>query len=338
MYFDTNESSTHKKAKEKLFDLIVSKRIEIVDQDGNVYEIFKGKDETEFLHIESFVMDYYNQALFSNDKSPCQQHLSDLKKEGMCDAKGYYGAFKELPCEKCVSFNFRKYVKYSSKYASYRPDIAFGYKGEHKVWLEIKNESPCSENKIEFCKKYGITLLEINAADVIGFKDYNGKLMFNKLEEYIHVKTIYEEVEELAMLISNDLNTNEFVPFSTVTNFISDRGYAEQLIKFKRIFDKEVENKFYKVNVEGKDIKKYFGLKKKGTVLVKKEQYDKINELGLLKSNKPAIAEPSTSDRQVICKKCKGKSKAKDLVRVEGKIRNSRQTYEFYHEKCFNEI
>lgn len=345
-YFETNESNSHLKAKEKLFDLIVSKRIEIVDQHGNSYEIFKGKDETEFLHIESFVMDYSNQALFSNEKPPCQQHLNDHNKKGLCEAKGYYGAYKELPCERCVSINFRRHIKNSSIYASYRPDVAFGYQGIHKIWLEIKNENPCSINKIEFCKKNDIVLLEISDTDVLKFKDYNGRLIFNKLEEYIETPNLYKDIDIVLKHIDKKLKVDLFVDYKEVNNmfigmpsmdgFFSARNY----IKFRN----RLEDKFSIISIEGKELKSHFGVRRKTDGIITKAKYNELLKMNCL-SDKATNTEPeiellenTDSTRMVRCASCKEKEHANKLMRVKSREKRGKYLVKYYHEKCFDNI
>lgn len=343
MYFDSNESSSHKKAKEKLFDLIISKRVEILDQNGNKYEIFKGVQEKEFLHIESFIMDYINKAIFSNMESPCIKHLRDFNKKGLCDTNGYYGAFKELPCEKCVKINFGKYLSGSSKYASYRPDVSFGYNGLHKVWLEIKNESPCSKNKIEFCKQNDIILLEISDNDVLKFNDCNGKLIFNKLEEYIHIASIYEDIDEVITYIKAEIKDNKFAFMQEASHKLLKLPFSDGFLQPRNILllQKRIENEFNIISIDNKELEKYFNINKKSKLIISKEEYDKLVELNYINKEETQdgikVIEPSTNSVIVKCFKCKGKDQAKNLVKTEVIHRNNKR-FKYFHEVCLENI
>lgn len=344
MYFDTNESSSHRKAKEKLFDLIIQKRIEVYDQCGNRYEIFNGKYEDEFLHIESFVMDYSNEALFSNHNSPCIKHLESFKKSGYCDKKGYFGAFKELPCERCVTANFRKYVEGSSKFASYRPDVAFGFNGLHKVWLEIKNENPCSENKIKFCKDNDIVLLEISDWDVIKFKDFNGKLVFNKLEEYIEIPNSYKDIVRIIEYIKDELNKYRFIDFKVVLEMLSKSPSTNGILQPRNmmLLLKRIDAEFRTVFMTSKSIMNYFNSDVKCKAIISIKDYEQLKKDNIIQEEairEIKVVEPSTSDRLAKCFKCKGKEHIRNLLKVEVPMkRGDRVSTRYYHNDCFNSI
>lgn len=339
MYFDSNESLSHKKAKEKLFDLIVQKRIEIVDQYDNVYEIFNGRYKDEFLHIESFIMDYSNEAIFSNEKSPCIKHLEDYKKKGLCDAKGYYGGFKELPCERCVIKNFRKHLGSSSKFASYRPDVSFGYNGNHKIWLEIKSGNPCSKNKIDFCKENGIILLEIKDFDVLNFNDYHGQLVFNKLEEYVHIPNVYEDIDNIIHFAHDELNVQKYLMYTEVIGKINEASSSKSSLAPRNILllTERIESELAIVNADRKELMDYFGLIKKCKIIISKLDYEAIKESGYITEEKVdgiQILNASISTKMVRCHNCKGKEQAKNLIKVEEKLRNGKPSLRFYHNEC----
>lgn len=188
-YFNENESYDHMIAKDKLFRLITNKRVKIFDEEGKRYDVFTGERDDEFLHQESFVVDYGDDVLFSSPNSPCKT-LPNFKP--MCDQKGYYGAYENLPCKKCMLANVGDLHK-SSRFGSYRPDISFGYGGKHVIWLEVSHTNPCSFNKINFCMNHNITLLEIDSSVIDDFKDFSGELVFKKLE-YEPVKLDEDEL------------------------------------------------------------------------------------------------------------------------------------------------
>jgi len=339
MYFDTNESKSHLEAKEKLFDLITSKRVKIADQDGNVYDVFSGKHDDEFLHMESFIMNYSSDAIFSNKESPCKKFMEN--KNPGCNMEGYFGAFKELPCEKCIVKNFRKYIEGSSKYASYRPDVSFGYEGKHKIWLEIKNESPCSKNKIEFCKSNGIVLLEIDSTDINGFKSHNGKLLFNRLEEYVHTPSIYEDTENILKFIREKLNEEKFIPYEQVVEKFADAPSNSEFVTARNIikFKERLEKEFNIILIEGSDLKRYFNVKRKQKALISKIEYDKlienkyINEITQSKDG-IKIIEKSDSIKSVRCYKCKQKDEARNFIKTEVTKKDNKKLYRYYHEDC----
>lgn len=335
-YFNTNESKTHLAAKEKLFDLIVSKRIKIVDQYNNEYKIFTGEHEDEFLHVESFIMDYVNKAIFSNSDSPCKKYFDDKpNKKPSCSMEGYYGAFKELPCSGCINSNFRRETNHSSNLASYRPDVSFGYEGIHKVWFEIKNSSPCSKNKIEFCKNNGIVLLEISDSVVNGFKDYNGTLRFHKLEEYVHVPTIYDGLKDINNFIRQYLADSKYVTHQEVSNKffelsgLNSRNFTTRdLIKLQ---DK-IKEEFVTITIDNKVLKDHFGFKKKTSVIITEEENEIVKSKLISESNKKNKVK---SDKPVkrICFKCKVKGNKEEMIMVEGKSAG-KDIIRYFHKDC----
>jgi len=336
-YFNTNESKSHIEAKEKLFDLIVSKRIKVIDQHDNEYEVFTGIHEGEFLHIESFVMDYNSNVIFSNTESPCKKYFDgNKKKKPKCDFNGYYGAFKELPCSTCIHVNFRRETNHSSHLASFRPDVSFGYEGLHKIWFEIKSSNPCSKNKIEFCKNNGIVLLEISDSDVKSFEDYNGTLKFNKLEEYIHVPTIYDGLKEINKYIKQRLTESKYLLHEEVIDkFFEFAGAdskniaARDLIKLQ---DK-VKEEFITIAIDNKILRDHFEIKKKVNVIITKEENELVKGKLISESNKKSKVK---SDKPVkrICFKCKVKGNKEDMIMVDGKSAG-KDVIKFYHKDCF---
>ena len=280
LYFDNNESKKHLQAKEELFDLIVSRRVKVLDQHGVEYKIFNGEHKDEFLHIESFVMDYSDEALFSNYNSPCKKYMTG-NKIPECNMKGYFGAFKEFPCEKCVQVNYGEFMSGGNKFASYRADIACGHQGKHRIWLEIKNTSPCSKGKIEFCKSRGVTLLEIDANDVDGIRDkFNTsivELKFIKLEEYKYEYNFYEELKNLPNHIGKIIEVDGYTTFDEVINFFNlksgERGVSDvrNIVKIQNL----IKERFAVIKECGDGLIAYFNLDKKRSIIVEKNDYDK---------------------------------------------------------------
>lgn len=282
-YLKENESSIHLQAKEKLFDLILSRRVKIYDQYGKEYKIFTGQFENEFLHIESFIMNYENKAIFSSNNPPCNIHL-DKNNDKLCDQAGYYGAFKNLPCRSCIENNLPWAFEKPSEYASFRPDISFGYNGQHKIWLEVKYTSNSKINKIRFCHKNNIILLEIDAEHILNFNSYTGALIFNKLE-YVNEEFDLTDIEDF---VHKSLNENKYVYSQDVKSKIYNKGIIG--IDYWECFTK-ILNKFNLTEIEhySKPVQQYYGLNSSIKILVnnddltkfemiEKEYYDKIYE------------------------------------------------------------
>lgn len=178
-FFNNKESKAHKEAKEKLFDLIIQDKVKILDNYNREYYIYVGFEE-EFLHMESFLINYHNEAIYSNYDLPCVKHLNFNKEEYvlLCDLKGHWGVFETLPCKKCIEINYIG----DKNIIGYTPDIAYGYDGKHQIWLEINHKHKCTKQKIDYCRDNNIILLEINSKDVLDFNETkNNNLIFNNL-------------------------------------------------------------------------------------------------------------------------------------------------------------
>lgn len=274
---DSNEGRNHKEAKDKLFDLIIERKISIIDDYNNTYEIYTGK-ENEFLHIESFIINYTNEAMFSNEDLPCIKYLNFNKEKHnlLCDLKGSCGAFYELPCKRCVSLNLEFY-KYSV--IGYRPDIAYGFNGKHKIWLEIKDKNECSFKKMKFCIDNDIVLLEIEAKDILNYHPkYTKNIVFKNMNHYY-----YEKEDKSLCDLFNEINTN-----------VNNIGYFHSKVLKNKLyeiyFDKyERENAFNNllsssnlIEVESHEVALYREFRNLigidgGNLLVKKDSYDEFN-------------------------------------------------------------
>lgn len=273
-YFNYKESFTHLSAKEKLFELIKSRRVTIKDQFNEEYDIFKGKFNHEFLHLESFVMDYSNRVLFSNYDSPCKE-LKNFTP--LCKQEGYMGAFEELPCAKCILSNFGD-IKKSSRYASFRPDISFGYDGLHKVWLEIKHTHESTYNKLRFCYENDIILLEIDTNVIEEFNDYNGELVFERL--------IYEPVEidlsKYEKFIESNLNEKGYILSVDLKRKINKNLFEYTFNKLARydIYNQLI-NKYNLIEVfdDNRGVMEYFGFKGKKKILIQEKDIPKIERI-----------------------------------------------------------
>lgn len=248
------EGEKHLQAKEKLFQLLMERRVKIKDQHSADYPIFNGKCVDEFLHIESFVMDYNGLSLFSNSNSPCKKYIVDVP---LCDQSGYYGAFRELPCHQCIMNNIDvSLLKGDSEYASYRADISYGYGNKHRVWLEIKDTHGCSEHKIHFCKLHSIDLIEIDAEQIIELDGYNHVLVGQKLEPLYKVDVKISKSESFSKvsslldkdgyIISKDLRDIIYLGSYSMTEYHSNvQAIIEDLnlIELKN-YNKHLQNHF----------------------------------------------------------------------------------------------
>lgn len=185
LFFDHPESDRHLNAKEKLFNLISEKKINITDNFENKHIIFKGENQDEFLHVESFIIrpenekTYVNSAFFSNKDLPCVKYLTFKGNARLlCDQRSSYGAHDNLPCKYCLEMNLSSNEKNKTK-IGYTPDVSFGYDGKHKVWLEILYTHACSDHKIRYCVENNIVLLEISVEEIENLT--GGTLKFNNL-------------------------------------------------------------------------------------------------------------------------------------------------------------
>lgn len=199
IFLKNSEGKKHSEIKSMIYDKLLIGNIKIQDDLGNTYDIFKNKYENEFLHVESFLIKpngektYLKEVMLSNEKLPCVNYLNfaiDTHKM-LCNKKGYFGAIECLPCRKCLEINYHLLEKYlNPHFIGFTPDIAFGYDGEHKIWLEINSTHECSDYKINYCFNNNITLLEIDVnninlekdLDTLCFKNLtrNNVLIFDK--------------------------------------------------------------------------------------------------------------------------------------------------------------
>lgn len=282
MYFDMNESETHLKAKEKLFSLIANKKVRLIDDKRKQIHIYSGAIPTEFLHMESMVVGYGSDALYSNFDSPCKSFIDSP----VCDLKGHFGVIEQLPCQKCILNNVNEEeLRGSSIYASYRPDIAYGINGKHLVWVEIYHKSKSSYSKVYFCRDKGIKLLEVKADDVLNLVEDNDlvvNVLNEKLDEYI-TDSLEDKVAKIINSVKKYISNNGMIPNKDFYKFIDkynlntfDRYYTKRKI-IDTIGLVKLENYTYDVQV-------HLGLKSKihGFILPKRlesieHEIEKIN-------------------------------------------------------------
>ncbi|MEM5009280.1 hypothetical protein WKH57_01035 [Niallia taxi] len=216
------ETKEHLKAKELLFDWIITKQVKIFDNLGNQYDLMNGKNKNEFLHGESLVIDNKNSVIYSSTHGnlPCKRLLSeDREFIPLCDMKGHTGAVFNLPCHKCL-----KTVNGRFHEIKFVPDLSYGYKNSHKIWFEIFKTSGSSFKKMKHCSKNKITLLEIDVEEILRLEKIDGekKIVFNNLNNY------YEQI---------DLKSDSWEEI--ITNYVNqhiDRyGYIEQRILISQI-------------------------------------------------------------------------------------------------------
>ena len=282
IFYSNTESNTHYKAKMQLFDYILQGKIKIKDNHNNTYNIFQGEYDTEFLHIESFIVKpiqcktYINSVMFSNPDLPCVKYFNFNKKEHrlLCDQKSYYGAIENIPCRKCIEINLGNNKDYKNHFIGFTPDIAFGYNGEHKVWLEINYTHPCSDGKINYCKNNNITLLEIDVNDIS--KINNKELIFyNYNLSYIIVKNEFNDQ------IANDIIDyyikgikNKYGMKKEIRDFFIDYySYFNYEDKYLKFLD---DNNFKEYIHYNTFIKSYLGIEISGFphLIVSKELYN----------------------------------------------------------------
>ena len=279
LFFENTESKIHNKAKMRLFDLLLEGKVEIKDNYNNTYNIFQGEYDTEFLHIESFLIKpnkydpYINSAMLSNHELPCMKYLNLNKEEHrlLCNQQGYYGAIENLPCRKCIEINLGNKQEYKY-FVGYTPDISFGYNGEHKIWLEINYTHLCSDHKINYCINNNITLLEINADDI----KYNSEeLYFNNhnLNFYTERERLFNEAVNNYL---NEINDKGYIFRENIKNTFIDYFSNDEYFKFLE------ENNLIKYTKYNNFIKSYLCIKESGFpyLIVNNELYNELLTMG----------------------------------------------------------
>lgn len=193
------ESKEHKSAKKTLYDGLVNNKFIVKDEQGNIYKIFENNKEDEFLHMESVTVNYVNKPLYSSKNSPC---FSMKLENPNCERSGFYGEVGELPCKKCLIDN-----KYENQ-ITFTPDVAWGYEGEYKIWLEVRHTHGSSIHKIDFCQKNNIVLLEIGSDEIL---QGNRELIFENLtsKDIEEVKD-YKQSSIVSYIVGN-INSNGYI-------------------------------------------------------------------------------------------------------------------------------
>ena len=282
LFLENTEGKIHRKAKMKLFDSILQGNIKIIDTYDNTYNIFQGEYDTEFLHIESFLIKpnkngiYVNSAMLSNNELPCIKYLNFNKDEHrlLCNQQGYYGAIENLPCRKCIEINLGDKQEYKY-YVGYTPDIAFGYNGEHKIWLEINYTHPCSDHKINYCINNNIILLEINADDVL--KCNTGELYFNNynLNYFTEKNRIFNETINIYLNEIKDIYCLSRKVKDLFMDFYSFYYFKDEYLKFLE------EHNFKEYVKYNNFIKSYLCIEESGFphLIVTDELYNELLEV-----------------------------------------------------------
>lgn len=274
-----NESKLHLLAKKRLFELIKNKSFVVTDDRGNHYEIMNGTHADEFLHIESPILLGSNNAVYSSEVSPCKHYFDRYKDiTPDCDLRGYYGAIGTLPCNNCLIGNFGRDIMTSgNRVLSFRPDIAYGYNGIHKVWIEIRNTSPSSYRKKQFCHEHGIILLEIKAESVMGYKE-SETLLFKRLEYGDKDKSCKELLDEIKRKLDSKIKARGFIDPKDIKKWY----YEKLLYKQENIDESYVEflndNKLVKYRAKEKAIRHYLDVSNK-TIFIREEDVFNFNDI-----------------------------------------------------------
>ncbi len=231
--FNGYESEIHKNAKHKLFNLIVNHKINIYDNNNIYYNIFPYKYKNEFLHLESFNIGYHsNNPIYSNDYLPCN-NIFNIK-ISPCSFRGGFGVIENLPCNNCLKNSKLKndYKNIDINKIGFRPDIAWGYENEYKVWLEVNYAHSCNDNKILYCANNNIILLEFDAEEINNLSnDYIiGHDMIHK-----HMKKFIINYEDLFNNLLGILNNNLYYE---ANKFKEDLGFKAGNYKYRYLLNK----------------------------------------------------------------------------------------------------
>lgn len=168
------ESEKHLQAKLKLFNLLKENKLTLIDQYNTEYQLYKGK-KGEFLYVEPIIFFRDNKPLLQNKNFPCLVSMAIFNKREfnpLCNFEinnNYVTALEKFPCYECLQNNFNiSLYKILEEMRSHIiiPDIAYGYNGKYKVWIEILHMHKCSDHKRALAKLHKIHLLEISSLDI----------------------------------------------------------------------------------------------------------------------------------------------------------------------------
>lgn len=112
-------------------------------------------------------VNYYEQLLIKNHKLSQQRFLYDSEawKENIIYNPHKDNLFNQETFFRTHPCNFCKYKGVTECILIF--DIAFAHEGKIELALEIKNTSPAKWNKIKFCKENNITLIQIDAKEIV---------------------------------------------------------------------------------------------------------------------------------------------------------------------------
>jgi hypothetical protein len=173
----SNEGGLHYYNKGYLMDWIVNKEVVFQDQKG--YRFYINVDYMEFGSMESYV--YKESGVMEPyDSGQCcdcikaltpeeYDELFDMRFSNEIDERNEWNKnivakdnnhiyYKTHPC------NFCKYKGVVDCILVF--DIAFARKGEIKIAIEVNNTSPVKWNKLDFCQKNDITLIQVEAKEI----------------------------------------------------------------------------------------------------------------------------------------------------------------------------
>jgi len=221
LFLENNEGKIHANAKRKLFKLLIEHKIHLLDDSGYEYIIFPQENPTEFLHMEAFTVNYLNNAIYSDSEMSCFENFNLIHENtySYCNGVPEYRICWELPCRKCIEHSYSS-IK-DIKPIGYTPDIAYGYDNKYKIWIEICNTHPATSNKIEFCIKNNIILLEVSAYD-IELLDSSFLMIINRTSN-----NYWNAVNKISEIESNNKVLKVFEEqFNSILKNIKIKGYS----------------------------------------------------------------------------------------------------------------
>lgn len=283
IFFNNCEGEKHRRAKYDLLNILIEGSITIKDNLGNTYTILN-KKEGEFLHLESFLINYDALPTYSSTELPCKKHLNFNLKDHrlMCNQKGNFGVVEVLPCRKCIELNYCvENFQEIKRLVGFTPDISYGYNNQHIIWFEIKNHSGCSDYKKKFCCINNITLLEINHENI---DRYAKELIFENLS---HQPSQEEMLNKTISNMCFEIEQNRYAPKSIYKNELKSI-YADLSSKNfnKKYQDILNQNDLCEITQRNKSMNIKFGMPMGNShLIVKKDFLNNINIFNLQYEN-----------------------------------------------------
>lgn len=188
---NSNESKEHMDAKFKLFQRLAKGRMTFINQFGKEISVTPLKTWNN-LYMEAYVYadDKSNDSYFGSSCLGCfctseefkdnmnrnkvyiyedsithcfENRFDDSIGDIIYSSKEGATAFTQHPCSIC---KYRGNIECIAIF-----DIAASLKEKYSIAIEVVKTSPCSDNKVKFCKENNIFLIEVNYNDILSLKE-----------------------------------------------------------------------------------------------------------------------------------------------------------------------